>query len=210
MRIRHISIIILVLFVSTVATAKIAVFENGKILKIEKFEKRKEAVSLYVSGGGEITVSEKYIRRILPDEIEEDSGGNNRGLESKYGSLISRFSQENDIDKSLIRSVITVESDYNPDAVSVDGAVGLMQILPETATRYGIDNLKDPEQNIKAGTLHLKNLFSRFGEDKLRNVLAAYNAGAKAVERYNGVPPYRETEKYVERIVEMYRGTSTR
>ncbi len=200
-------ILAVLVFVWAPAAAKIAVFENGRILKIEEFKEKEGEVSLYVSGGGKITVRDKYIRRILPDEIKKAPSRDDRDVNSEYESLISEISQKHKVDRSLIEAIITVESGFNPNAVSVDGATGLMQVLPETADLYGISDLKNPRQNIKAGILHLKKLFSRFGENKLRYVLAAYNAGSSAVERYGGVPPYKETEGYVEKIIEIYRGS---
>jgi soluble lytic murein transglycosylase-like protein len=98
-----------------------------------------------------------------------------------------------------------VESGFNPRAISRRGAIGLMQLLPTTARRYGAFNAFDPEQNIRAGALYLADLITRYGEKKLDLVLAAYNAGENAVEKYGRhVPPYRETRAYVPSVLKMY------
>jgi soluble lytic murein transglycosylase-like protein len=117
-----------------------------------------------------------------------------------YDASIARAAAEAKVRPELVRAVIVVESGFNPRAVSRRGAVGLMQLLPTTARRYGAFNAFDPEQNIQAGTHYLADLIARYGGEKLELVLAAYNAGEDAVERYRGIPPYRETIEYVRRI----------
>jgi soluble lytic murein transglycosylase-like protein len=105
----------------------------------------------------------------------------------------------------LVRAIIVVESAFNPKAVSRRGAVGLMQLLPETARRYGVSNAFDPQQNILAGTRYLRDLIARYGNN-LELVLAAYNAGTDAVERYGKrIPPYSETRQYVPAVLSIYR-----
>jgi soluble lytic murein transglycosylase-like protein len=97
-----------------------------------------------------------------------------------------------------------VESGFNPHAVSKKGAVGLMQLLPATARRYGVQNMNDPEQNIRAGAHYLRDLLARF-DSNLELALAAYNAGEEAVERYGRhVPPFRETMSYVPSVMKVY------
>ena len=108
------------------------------------------------------------------------------------------------IDPQLLQAIISVESNGRANAISRKGAMGLMQVLPETGRRYGIENLLDPAQNIEAGTRYLRALAAMFNND-LALVLAAYNAGERAVERFgNRIPPYRETQLYVSRVTERY------
>lgn len=108
------------------------------------------------------------------------------------------------IDPALVHAVIGVESAYNARAVSPKGAVGLMQVIPDTARRYGIENLMDPRHNLRAGTQYLSYLMRIF-EGDLRLVLAAYNAGENAVLRHGRtIPPYRETRGYVPRVMGIY------
>lgn len=109
------------------------------------------------------------------------------------------------LDPRLVDLVIRMESGYNPRAVSAKGARGVMQLMPETASLYGVRNAFDPLQNIRAGVRYLRDLLQRFNSD-LSLALAAYNAGPNAVERHGGVPPYHETRDYVKAILMAYQG----
>jgi soluble lytic murein transglycosylase-like protein len=123
-----------------------------------------------------------------------------------YDAAIARAAGAANVQAELVRAVIVVESGFNPRAISRRGAIGLMQLLPSTARRYGAFNAFDPEQNIRAGAHYLADLITRYGKDRLELVLAAYNAGENAVERYGGrVPPYKETRAYVPNVLRMYR-----
>lgn len=119
---------------------------------------------------------------------------------SAYDRLIQRVARENNVDFALVKAVMHVESAFNPYAKSDKGALGLMQLLPETARRYGIEDVYDPTQNIEAGVKHLKYLLETFNQ-KHRLALAAYNAGENAVLRHRGVPPYPETQAYVRKVM---------
>ena len=107
------------------------------------------------------------------------------------------------LDPDLVNSVIRAESNFNPRAVSLKGARGLMQLMPQTASRLGVPNSFDPQANIDGGTRYLRALLERYNFD-LRKALAAYNAGPQRVEQYGGVPPYRETREYITRIVKDF------
>jgi soluble lytic murein transglycosylase-like protein len=125
---------------------------------------------------------------------------------SDFDAAIARAAREAFVHPELVRAVIVVESGFNPRAVSRRGAVGLMQLLPATARQYGAFNAFDPEQNIRAGAQYLSYLITRYGIEQLDLVLAAYNAGEAAVEKYGRhVPPYRETRAYVPNVMKMYR-----
>lgn len=122
-----------------------------------------------------------------------------------FDPYIESAAREAQVQPQLVRAIIVVESAFNPKAVSRRGAIGLMQLLPETARRYGASNAFDPQQNIAAGTRYLRDLIARYG-DNLELVLAAYNAGADAVERYGKrIPPYSETRQYVPAVLSIYR-----
>lgn len=123
---------------------------------------------------------------------------------STYDHHINAASNETKVDPALIRAVISVESGYNPVARSHAGAVGLMQLMPGTAQRYGVTNSLDPAQNIRGGARYLRDLQAMFGND-LRLVLAAYNAGEEAVIKYGRrIPPFRETVEYVPKVLSHY------
>src|SRR5215470_3709457 len=120
--------------------------------------------------------------------------------------LIQRLAQQYSVDPHLVRAIITVESNFDPHAVSRAGAQGLMQLMPDTAARYRVEDPFDPHANIEGGIRYLRDLLRLFPSD-LRYVLAAYNAGEGAVQQYGGIPPYPETQRYVERVLALY-GTS--
>lgn len=129
--------------------------------------------------------------------------------EKRYTRLIDRVSRELSLDRNLIHAVVRVESAYDPEAVSRAGAVGLMQLMPATAKRYGVRNSYNPNQNVYAGVLHLRNLIQQFNDVVL--ALAAYNAGENAVIEYGyKVPPYPETQSYVRKVLTFYRQYSGR
>jgi soluble lytic murein transglycosylase-like protein len=120
-------------------------------------------------------------------------------------SAIEEAAARHNVDPNLVRAVVKVESNFNPNAVSRKGAMGLMQLMPSTARQLKVKNPFDPEQNIDAGVRHLKQLLESYDGD-INLTLAAYNAGAGAVARSSGVPHYAETQKYVRRITNLYYG----
>jgi len=124
---------------------------------------------------------------------------------NRYIPLVKKTARELQIDEALLRAVIAVESGYDARAVSSRGAVGLMQLMPETARRYGVTNLYDPAQNIRGGARYLRDLMGKFNND-LSLALAAYNAGEDAIVQHgNRIPPYRETLLYVPKVLDTYR-----
>lgn len=123
-----------------------------------------------------------------------------RRYEARIASVASQLS----LDPALIHAVVMVESGYNPDAVSPKGAVGLMQLMPDTARRYGVSDPRAPEENLLAGARYLRDLLIMF-DDNLQLALAAYNAGENAVLKYGSrIPPYRETQDYVRKVQTLY------
>jgi soluble lytic murein transglycosylase-like protein len=117
--------------------------------------------------------------------------------------IVRDAAERHNMDPALVKAVISTESGWNPHAVSRKGAVGLMQLIPETAQRFGVGNPYDPAQNVEAGTTYLKSLLDRYDGD-LNKSLAAYNAGEHAVDRSGGVPAYRETRQYVQKVTDAY------
>lgn len=124
--------------------------------------------------------------------------------ESLFSPIISQAAEKHNLDPALIKAIIMAESSYNPMAKSKKGAVGLMQIMPLTATSLGAGDMYNPVHNINAGVAYLKKLMDQFDGD-LELTLAAYNAGSRKVREYKGVPPYEATIHYVKKVFEYYR-----
>jgi soluble lytic murein transglycosylase-like protein len=116
---------------------------------------------------------------------------------------VQEAAQRHSLDPALVKAVITTESGWNTRAISQKGAVGLMQLIPSTAQRFGVGNPFDPAQNVEGGTTYLKTLLDRYNGD-LTKSLAAYNAGERAVDLSGGVPAYRETQQYVQKVTSAY------
>ena len=135
----------------------------------------------------------------------DSSGGAWLTRSTQYEPMIQRAAHSAAVKPELVRAVIAVESAFNPRAVSKRGAIGLMQLKPSTARRYGVANAYDPEQNVMAGARYLRDLLVRYGNN-LELTLAAYNAGEDAVERYGrSIPPFSETRRYVPAVLQVYR-----
>ncbi len=150
--------------------------------------------------------------RSAATEVNNYLDGNVRFLRSNrvfseqdIDAAIVQAASRHNVDPNLVRSVVKVESNYNPNAVSRKGAMGLMQLMPGTARSLNVSNPFDPEQNVDAGVRHLKRLLESYGGD-VRLSLAAYNAGTGAVARSAGVPRFAETRNYVRRITNLYYG----
>ena len=146
-----------------------------------------------------------YIR-----ESKEDVGDENHSSSvsyikdsNQYDSLISEFSKKYQVDFALIKAMIRAESAFNPFAISRKGAKGLMQLMPETASRMSVSNIFNPRENIEGGVRYFKYLLSLFNND-LRLSLAAYNAGENVVGELRSIPPYRETVDYVKKVLSYY------
>jgi soluble lytic murein transglycosylase len=121
----------------------------------------------------------------------------------QYDGMIALAAQQHDLPLALIKAVIAAESAFDPEAVSRAGARGLMQLMPATAENLGVVDPLRPDENVRGGVRYLRELIDRYGDLSL--ALAAYNAGPTAVDRYGGIPPYRETRAYVKRVLTYYR-----
>jgi soluble lytic murein transglycosylase len=117
---------------------------------------------------------------------------------------VAHYAQEYQLSPALVMAVIKVESDFNPLVISKAGAVGLMQLIPETAIQHGVKNLYDTRDNVAGGVKHLRYLLDRY-HGNVRLALAAYNAGERKVDRYRQIPPYQETKSYVRKVMGFYR-----
>ncbi len=168
----------------------------------------------YVDGDGvkhftDTPDNNRYRLLVLsPHDMTESGDHYNAGMlarASRYDAIIERAAKSSAVEPNLLRAVIVVESGFNSRAVSKRGAVGLMQLMPATASRFGVSNLYDPNENVHAGAAYLKFLMDRFGHN-MQLALAAYNAGEEAVDRNGGrIPPFTETMAYVPRVLKIYR-----
>ena len=157
----------------------------------------------------QVRVAVKDGRRVIYNDGPANIGASESWLASRmrqpsaYDGLIAAAARENAIDPRLVKSVMLIESDFNPAAISRKGARGLMQLMPALAAEQGVRDVHDPRENIGAGTRELSRLMSVYDGDLVKS-LAAYNAGEAAVERYAGVPPYAETQLYVRKALAAY------
>lgn len=122
---------------------------------------------------------------------------------SDYDDIIKRAAEVYNIPEKLINSVIKQESNFNPAALSTAGAAGLMQLMPGTAKYLGVTNILDPEQNVMGGAKYLRQMLDQF-DNNLETAIAAYNAGPGAVKKHGGIPPYKETQNYVQKVLNYY------
>jgi len=196
-----------VLMPAVPAQAELLFFSNGRNMSIKSHRVEGDSVFVALRTGGEMVVERSVIDRITPDEVpypepeeERPTAPATPAATVPYGEIIDRVAREQGVDAKLVRAVIQVESAYQQRARSRKGAVGLMQLMPETARQYAVADPFDPTSNIEAGIKHLKSLLERWPREL---ALAAYNAGEAAVTRFRGIPPYPETRAYVARILQL-------
>jgi hypothetical protein len=182
--------------------AEIAVLANGQTLKIASHRVEGETVFLSLKGGGEVGTPSSTVRGFVPDEVLDEIV--TAGDASELRTLAMETARRHGLDPDLVLAVVAVESAFRPDAVSSKGARGLMQLMPKTAAELGVKDALDPAENLDGGSRYLLFLLTLYDGD-LEKALAAYNAGMGAVSRHRGVPPYRETQAYVKKVLEHYR-----
>jgi hypothetical protein len=201
------------------ARAELVVMTDGEVLKVAAYETDGEQAMLSFDRGGQMTLPIGRVERVVDDEVLPEPepvlaaevappAPVNLAFEESqpvpegpYGPLIYETAKRHALNPQVVAALVRQESAGNPRAMSHKGARGLMQLMPATARRFGVEKgqLYIPERNVEAGVKYLRWLADRFPND-LARILAAYNAGEGAVDRYNGIPPYRETRDYVRRI----------
>jgi soluble lytic murein transglycosylase-like protein len=190
------------------AAAEIAVLTNGQTFKVDAHRVEGELVWLTLRGGGQVALPAGHVRGYVPDEVLEEvalaaARAATAGPE-EIRNLAADAARRHGLDPDLVVAVAGVESGFRPTAVSPKGAQGVMQLMPGTARDLGVTDPLDPAANVDGGTRYLRDLLARFDGD-LSKALAAYNAGPGAVARHQGVPPYRETQDYVKKVLSRYR-----
>lgn len=194
----------------------IAVFEDGRTLKVDSYLHPEGAYVLTLPSGGRLTIPESRLEALVDDEIVTeippplpltlsvspflDRFG---ALKVPFGDLVALEARANDLNPLLMACIMQIESANNPYALSPKGAMGLMQLMPGTAARFGVKNPWDPAQNIRGAGRYLRFLTDRF-PGQAESVLAAYNCGEALVDRHGGVPPFRETREYIRKVTDLY------
>jgi hypothetical protein len=201
---------------SSMASAEIVFMTSGSTLSVKGHSSNGDTITLTLRTGGTVTCDKTLIDKIVPDEVPHPDpippsalqlpaspAPPLRGVQLRdtaYLDLILSAAETHGVDPILVQALIQVESNYKPRARSSKGAMGLMQLMPSVAREYKVKNAYDPASNIDAGVRKLKSLIDGMKGD-LRLALAAYNAGEAAVAKFGGIPPYRETQSYVSRIL---------
>jgi len=202
------------LCVSAAAVAgEYATLAGGQQLHIDRHEQRGAKVTLYYPGGGSTSLDAALISGFETEDYVAPAAATPAPAPTQPQppakldpkALVSAAARKTAVPERLLQSVVKAESGFHADAVSPKGAIGLMQLMPATASQYGADP-KDPAQNVEAGTAYLRDLLLKYNGD-VNAALAAYNAGPGAVDKYHGVPPYAETQSYVGRVIRNFQNT---
>ncbi|MBE7702579.1 MAG: lytic transglycosylase domain-containing protein [Cyanobacteria bacterium SIG28] len=176
---------------------------NSVPTEVTSFDKVLQTSAKTKFGDLLIKPSTKVDAKIYTSPTNETQAVKENFTTSKIKELISRVSQKHGVDEKLVDAVVQQESGYNPNAKSKVGAMGLMQLMPTTAKGLGVSNPMDPVENVEGGVKYLKSMLDKYNGNIIL-ALAAYNAGPGAVDKYDGVPPYKETQNYVKSILSNY------
>ncbi len=177
------------------------VFTNGRWLEVKCCQFKGAHATLLLKSGGVIECPLGLIKELRRgNPASQYSKGSSK---EKLLPYIITTARRYKVDARLVNSICQVESNFNPQAVSPKGAMGLMQLMPETATRFGVQDPFNPQLNLEVGVRYLKHLLETFNGN-VEFALAAYNAGEGVVQRFGGVPPYPETINYIRRVLEAY------
>ena len=194
------------------ARAELVFFQSGRAMSVRAIRSDGDELVLQLRSGGDIHCDKSLIVKVEPDEVEYPEEVLQAlpfartvlfeppSIPEQYRDLVTQTAARHGVDARVVSALIQVESAYHSRAVSPKGARGLMQLMPATGRQYGALDLFDPKVNLEAGIQHLKRLLTRYD---LPMALAAYNAGEAAVNRFGGIPPFRETQDYVTRILRL-------
>jgi len=202
--------------VPVLASAKLAIFTDGRVIKVDDARLEGSEIILDLKGGGTLRVSAVRVDRIIADEVIEPETNSPFGeldcpaswsdielpKNLPFRDFIASSARASDLDPWLVAAVVQTESAFDSQAVSRAGAAGLMQLMPAAAAEHEVHDVFNPAENLRGGAEHLRIMLDRF--DSLPLALAAYNSGATTVTRYNGIPPYKETRNYVRRVLELF------
>ncbi len=202
MRLKQFTLLLpLILLAAPAVRAEYVVLRSGQRLTVTGYQLAGDKYRLQMAGGS-VEIAAEEVVAIEPEEIFTPVPAKPI-VRSPYRELVEAAAARYNVDADLIASVIAVESNFDPKAASRKNARGLMQLLPETAARFGVHNIYDPHENIDAGTRYLRELLQKYNND-LVLALAAYNAGPERVQQYGRVPPFAETISYVRRVRRGY------
>jgi soluble lytic murein transglycosylase-like protein len=191
----------LALLVASAVRAEYVVLKSGQRLTVTSYQLNGDRYRLQVAGGS-VEIAAEELVAIEPEEVFTPAPPT-PAVQPPYRELVEAAAARYNVDADLITSVIAVESNFDPKAVSRKKARGLMQLLPETAARLGVRNIEDPQENIDAGTRYLRELLQKYNNN-LVLALAAYNAGPERIQQYGRVPPFAETISYVRQVKRGY------
>jgi soluble lytic murein transglycosylase-like protein len=186
--------------------AEYVVLRSGQRLTVTSYQLNGDKYRLQMAGGS-VEIAAEEVVAIEPEEVFTPVPAT-PAMKPPYRELVEAAAARYNVDADLIKSVIAVESNFDPKAVSPKKARGLMQLLPETAARLGVRNIEDPQENIDAGTRYLRELLEKYNNN-LALALAAYNAGPERIQRYGRVPPFAETISYVRRVRRNYENSKS-
>jgi hypothetical protein len=196
------------------ASAELVRLSTGPIMSVAAYRTDGDTAVLTLRDGGEMRLPKSTIAEVLEDEVFHPKPGarvistiitlpvQTGWTRDQVFAKVDAIADLVGVDRRLAHAVVRTESNYEPGAISSKGAMGLMQIMPDVARDFAVVNPFDPDANLTAGLRYLRDLVTRLG---IRNGLAAYNAGEGSVTRYGGIPPYRETQDYVQRILALLR-----
>ena len=207
MRLRQTALLLsLALLGAPAVRAEYVVLRSGQRLTVTSYQRNGDTYRLQVAGGS-VEIAAEEVVAIEPEEVFTPAS-TKPDVKPPYRELVEAAAARYNVDADLIASVIAVESNFDPKAVSRKKARGLMQLLPETAARLGVRNIEDPQENIDAGTRYLRELLQKYNNN-LVLALAAYNAGPERIQRYGRVPPFAETISYVRRVKRGYENSKS-